>query len=518
MKAFKKLVSAGLVTAMAVSLAACGGATGDSTQNAGTQGTTDNSNSGSTTTDDGSTGAATSSGYARTDADGNRVIYIGSWWVQHYDSADNDLNDSPDYQASIDQDGDDEATLNQKAINRQVAQLKFDNVAKLEEKYNCKFYWQNLTYTGVKESINTSVLAGTPDADIYLVDTGMAIPAQANGLAVDLKTVLPEDADIFTDQNVISYLDLGDGKACILKRVEAQSAVEATYPLAFNKQMLEDNNLEDPRDLYARGEWTWDKFIEYCQVLTQDTDGDGQIDQYGYCGYEYETFENLMMSNGATIAVGTTQTLDDAKTGEALQMLSDMYNVYNICYPYDYEGSPSDSMRNQYTQGNVGFFPIAAWIESGNNDYDWDLDGSTELPFDVVYVRWPVGPSGDQETNAGKNASSGEFYIIPAGISDPETVYNFLYDYWNWMDGDYSIRDSRETLHWWYDVTGNKEELKEANFSVMQECGNKTQLDLWNSMGISYDLESVMKGEVTPAQFQETYKQQVQDGLDAYFN
>lgn len=126
--------------------------------------------------------------------------------------------------------------------------------------------------------------------------------------------------------------------------------------------------------------------------------------------------------------------------------------------------------------------------------------------------------SGDQETNAGKNASSGEFYIIPAGISDPETVYNFLYDYWNWMDGDYSIRDSRETLHWWYDVTGNKEELKEANFGVMQECGNKTQLDLWNSMGISYDLQSVMKGEVTPAQFQETYKQQVQDGLDAYFN
>ena len=518
MKAFKKLVSAGLVAAMAVSLAACGGAAGDSTQNAGTQGTTDNSNSGSATTDDGSTGAVTSNGYARTDADGNRVIYIGSWWVQHYDSADSDLNDSPDYQASIDQDGDDEATLAQKAINRQVAQLKFDNVAKLEEKYNCKFYWQNLTYTGVKESINTSVLAGTPDADIYLVDTGMAIPAQANGLAVDLKTVLPEDADIFTDQNVISYLDLGDGKACILKRVEAQSAVEATYPLAFNKQMLEDNNLEDPRDLYARGEWTWDKFIEYCQVLTQDTDGDGQIDQYGYCGYENETFENLMMSNGATIAVGTTQTLDDAKTGEVLQMLSDMYNVYNICYPYDYEGSPSDSMRNQYTQGNVGFFPIAAWIESGNNDYDWDLDGSAELPFDVVYVRWPVGPSGDQETNAGKNASSGEFYIIPAGISDPETVYNFLYDYWNWMDGDYSIRDSRETLHWWYDVTGNKEELKEANFNVMQECGNKTQLDLWNSMGISYDLQSVMKGEVTPAQFQETYKQQVQDGLDAYFN
>jgi hypothetical protein len=510
MKTYKKLLSAGLVAAMAVSLAACGGSdTGDTSATGTTGGTTAGGDA---------TGSNTGNGFTRTDSDGNRIFYIGSWWTQHYDSADTALTDADDYNAAIDQEGDDEATLAQNAINRQVFEAKFANVAKLETKYNCKFYWQNLTYTGVKESINNSVLAGTPDADIYLVDTGMAIPAQANGLAVDLKTVLPADADIFTDQNVMTYLDLGDGKACIIKRVEAQSQVEATYPLAFNKQMLDDANLEDPRDLYERGEWTWDKFIEYCQALTQDTDGDGNYDQYGYCGYEYETFENLMMSNGATIAEGTTQTLDSAAVGEALQMLSDMYNKYDFCYPYDYEGSPSDSMRNQYVQGNVGFFPIAAWIEGGNNDYDWDGDGSDELPFDVVYVRWPVGPSGDQETNAGKNSTSGEFYIIPTGLADTETVYNFLYDYWNWMDGNYELRDAKETLNWWYGVTGRNDEMQTANFNVMNDCGSHTELDLWNSMGISYDLESVMKGDVTAAQFQETYKQQVQDGLDAYFN
>jgi hypothetical protein len=86
------------------------------------------------------------------------------------------------------------------------------------------------------------------------------------------------------------------------------------------------------------------------------------------------------------------------------------------------------------------------------------------------------------------------------------------------MDNDYSLRDAKETLNWWYGVTGRNDEMQTANFNVMNDCGSHTQLDLWNSMGISYDLESVMKGEVTPAQFQETYKQQVQDGLDAYFN
>ena len=533
MKLYKKLVGTSLAAAMVISLAACGGSDSASTSSSAKIGaaatSAEKTSTASASTEKASsvtpetaapagTGTTTGDGFMRTESDGKRQILIGTWWKQYYDSGDASIDVSPDWIANQDADGDDDAKKAEKEINRKVAQLKFDKVKKLEDTYNCKFYWTNLTYTGVQESINTSVLAGTPDADIYLVDTGMAIPAQMNGLAVDLKSVLPADADVLKDQKVMSYLDLGDGKSCILKRVEAQSQVEATYPLAFNMQMLEDNNLEDPRELYKRGEWTWDKFIEYCKALTQDTDGDGQTDQYGYCGYEYETFENLMMSNGAGIAIGNKQTLDSPQTGEALQMLSDMYNVYNVCYPYDYEGTPSDSMRNQYTQGNIGFFPIAAWIEAGNNDYDWDGDGTAELPFDVCYVRWPVGPSGDQEKNAGKNSTSGEFYIIPAGIAEPEKVYNFLYDYWNWMDGDYSLRDSRETLNWWYGVTGRDDEHQTANFDVMNDCGAHTELDLWNSLNVSYDLESVMKGEVTPAQFQETYKQQVQDGLDAYFN
>ena len=514
MKNVKKLLALGLASAMTLSLASCcnennNPATGNEGSNASN--VTENSSGA------GSTENNTPSG---TSADGKRIINIGTWWAQHYDSGDTALEDSEDYANSIDKEGDDEAKLEENALNRQIFEWKFANVDTLEQKYNIEFYWKNLTFTGVQESINTSILAGTPDCDIYLVDLGMALPAQMNGLALDLKTVLPADADVFTDQKIISYMDLGDGKVSILKRVEAQSAVEATYPLAFNMQILEDYNLEDPRDLYARGEWTWDIFNQYCQTLTDDTDGDGQIDQYGYCGYEFETFENLMMSNGASIATGKTQTLDSAGVGEALQQMYDMYNVYNVCYPYDFEGNASDSMRNQYTQGNIGFFPMAAWISAGNGDYDWDGSIGYTLPFDIAYVQWPVGPSGSQETNAGKNQTSGEFYIIPAGVKDPETVYDFLYDYWNWGPDEETTaeyRDNRAALNWWYSVTAKNADLQEQNFAVMNDIGSRTIFDLWNSMGISYDFISLIRGEVTPAQFQETYKQQIQDGLDAYF-
>ncbi|MBQ9142892.1 MAG: hypothetical protein IJX63_14055 [Lachnospiraceae bacterium] len=508
MKNLKKFLALGLATSMVFSMAACGNETTDTGNNNGSQ---------SSNTGDNNSGSNNNNNNKQDTPAGVRNIQIGTWWVQYYDS-DDALEDAPDWQTNQDADGDDEATLKSKEFNRGIAQMKFDNVPKIEQKYNCEFYWNNLTYAGVKESINVSILAGAPDCDIYLTDAGMAVPAQMNGLALDLKQILPADHDLFTAQQNMSYLDMGDGKACIIMRQEAQKQVEATYPLGFNIQMIEDAGLEDPRDLWERGEWTWEKFNEYCVALTQDTDGDGQIDQYGYCGYEYETLEQLMMSNGGNIASGTTEGLTSPEVGEALQQMYDMYNTLNVCYPYDFEGDPSNSMRNQYTQGNIAFFPIAAWIASGNGDYDYGDQIGSYLPWDTAYVRWPVGPSGDAATNAGKNLTSGEFYIIPAGVQDPETVVNVLYDYWNWYADDTTIRDDKQALNWWYGVTARETDLQDLNFAVMQDCGANTTFDLWQSMGIGYDIMSLIRGDVTPAQFQETYKQQVQDGLDAYFN
>lgn len=487
MKNLKKLLALSLAIIMVLSMAACSKKTEKDTP------------TNSTVTETATEQPTQEATEPANNTGEKRTINIGTWWVQYYDSSHKSVEDDPSYSGL------------------EAAHLKFDNVATIQGKYNVDFFWKNLTYAGVQESINNSILAGTPDCDIYLVELAFGIPAALNGLATDMKTVLPTDNDLFTEQKNITYLDLGDGKASLLKRVEAASTVEATYPLGFNIQMLEDNNLEDPRKLYERGEWTWDKFIEYCKVLTQDGDGDGQIDQFGYCGFQNETFEQLLMSNGAHVAATTKEELSTAATGEVLQMMSDMYNVYNVAYPYDFEsGDDSTTMRGQYREGNIGFFPIAAWIAADKADYDYGGANGYTLAFDTAYVQWPVGPSGNKDNNAGK-VSAGEYYIIPAGVKDPETVYNVLYDMWNWYGGDTSIRDDEETLYWWYAVTAADETLQNENFEVMEDVGSRETFELWNQLGVSYDLQSLIKGESTPAQFQETYKQQVQDALDAYF-
>ncbi len=53
----------------------------------------------------------------------------------------------------------------------------------------------------------------------------------------------------------------------------------------------------------------------------------------------------------------------------------------------------------------------------------------------------------------------------------------------------------------------------------MEMMGSKDQFDLFNSFGLKWDDDYVklINGEMTPAQFQETWKQPMQDGLDNFF-
>jgi len=463
MKFTKKLVSLGLVFVMAVGAIGCGSTATKATDAA--------------TTSDSGSDTATASGE-------KRIIKIGTWYDHYYDSTMDDIYDNPN------------------VTDEDQAQMQLDNVRAIEKKYNVEIQFVNLTYTGVQDSINTSILAGAPDCDIYEVDLQFGIPAALNGYATDMTTVLPSDSDLFTDQTVMKYIQIGaDEGAYLLKAVAAETTIEATYPIAFNKQMIDEAGLEDPRDLYAKGEWTWDKFREYMLALTKDSNGDGVTDVYGF-GSDYQNlFGGLLMSNGATVAAGKTQTLENPEVGEALDYMYNMYNVDKDAYPW--YADDFDSNRLWYKDGLVAFWVSAAWIMDSEKDGD--------LPFEVCFVPWPVGPSGNQDTNKMKNVTSGNGWIIPSGVEDPELVYNVFYDWTNWYNFDTAERDSN--LSWWQDAV-----LSDENFQVMELMGSKENFDLWNNLGVPYDLEGIVTGTLTTSQFQETYKQPFQDALDAFFN
>ncbi len=474
MRRVKKAVAVGLSAAMVFGLAACGSS--DSTSS-------DSASSDSSSTAE-STESSSESSSTLYNEGATRTIKIGTWYDHYYDSTNTDIHDDPS------------------VSDEELAQQHFDIVAEVEEKYNVKIEFVNLTWSGIQESINTSILAGTPDCDIYEVDLGFGIPAALNGFAVNLEDILPSDSDIFNDQMVFSQVDIGtDNGVYLFQSNSAEMLLANTYMLAYNKQMLDDAGLEDPNELYARGEWTWDKWREYLLALTQDTDGDGVTDVYGYGSRWDFLVYNLLMSNGTGIAMGPEETLSSPEVAEVLDFIYNMYNVDHVANPWN--SDDFDYNQNCYMDGRVAFWIDAAWISSANADSD--------LSFDVVWCPWPIGPSGDESTNYFKNVSSGNAWMIPTGVDDPELVYNVFYDWQNWYHGDTDLRDG--DLTWWEDCA-----ITEENYAVMEYMGARGGFDLWNALGLDWDWSALLNGEMTAAQFAESYKQNVQDALDTFYD
>ena len=116
-------------------------------------------------------------------------------------------------------------------------------------------------------------------------------------------------------------------------------------------------------------------------------------------------------------------------------------------------------------------------------------------------------------------------YMIPIGVEDPEFVFNVLYDILNWYDYDpnnpesddeaLEIRDNEEALGWWYGVTAKDLDLQEHNFNIMYEMGLRQQFEMWNNLGVSMELTALVNGDYTVAQYQEMFKQPVQDAITA---
>ncbi|MBO5283593.1 MAG: extracellular solute-binding protein [Lachnospiraceae bacterium] len=476
----KKLLSLGLCAAMVVGMTACGD---DSTPSSNTGNDTPDSVESSESTDSSVAESSDSSNGGVYNEGETRTIRIGTWYDHYYDSTNTDIYDDPS------------------VSDEELAQKHFDIVKEVEEKYNVRIEFVNLTWDGIQESINTSILAGQPDCDIYEGDLGFLIPAALNGFATNLEDVLPADNGLFTDQTVFSQVDIGKEDGVYLFQSNSGEMLLAnTYMLAYNKQMLDEVGLEDPNALYERGEWTWEKWREYLLALTRDTDGDGVIDVYGYGSRWDFLVYNLTMSNGTTIASSDTENLSSPEVGECLDFIYNMYNVDHVANPWN--ADDFNYNQNAYMDGRVAFWIDAAWISDANNE--------SGLGFDVVWCPWPIGPSGDESTNKFKNVSSGNAWMIPTGVEDPELVYNVFYDWQNWYHDDVDLRDN--DLTWWEDCA-----MTEENYAVMEYMGERGAFDLWNALGLEWDWSQLLNGEMTAAQFQETYKQNVQDALDSFF-
>ncbi len=96
---------------------------------------------------------------------------------------------------------------------------------------------------------------------------------------------------------------------------------------------------------------TWDEVIEYGKKLTLDTDGNGEIDQWGFNTKEdtHWYLSTMFMSNGVQIvnAEETEMLYNSPEAVEMLTLWSDMVNTYKIMPPNQHSESKGDFLAGK---------------------------------------------------------------------------------------------------------------------------------------------------------------------------
>jgi multiple sugar transport system permease protein len=249
-----------------------------------------------------------------------------------------------------------------KNITLQVANWAGATEFKLEEQIVAEFMRRNPGVTvqveaipsHYEEKVLTRIAAGSPP-DVFLLDATI-VPSFVNKeVLVDLMPYCKE-----------YHVDLSIYFPNVLKIAMRDSSLYA-LPKDFTPMVMYYNKrLFDASDLpYPTGDWTWDDYFDLSKKLTQDTDGDGTVDQWGTIFYSYPyMWEPWVWMGGGDILSpdGTRATgyFNSPETEETLRFLIDLRTKHKV--------APHGQFLLTATGGATGLFYTnrIAMMESGH--------------------------------------------------------------------------------------------------------------------------------------------------------
>ncbi|GHV42613.1 hypothetical protein FACS189490_11940 [Clostridia bacterium] len=366
-----------------------------------------------------------------------------------------------------------------------------------EEKYNVEIRMNSMDMASTTQSLSNSAMSSTPDYDYYFNDLQVAIPAVLAGYVKKLEDFVPADNDLWNGQAVFTPLRINGMPENETYLFMPSQVRHDAFSLGYNKTILEQKGLPDPLNLWNEGKWDWQTWRDML-IKTTDITGQKKTTVYGFGGFWSWFLDGMLMSNGASIAAGYEQTLTSAPTIEVLDFVNTMYNVDKTAQPWQ----ESWNDNNNFKKGNLAFFVARDWILQAVSD---------DTGYEFGVVPFPVGPSGNKDTNK-QDSLTGNVFMLPRNVAEPERVYNALFDTVNWFNYDTELRDG--------DLTELEDNVKgKTNLDTIMWMSQpeKTNIDIWlaiNQGDDAFSLVPLMNGEVTPAQLAETYKNWFQTLLD----
>ncbi len=270
--------------------------------------------------------------------------------------------------------------------------------------------------------------------------------------------------------------------------------VEATgdnVVVVYNRKTIAEAGLEDPKDLYDRGEWNWNTFQE---LLENFCDSSNQ--RYGIDGWWFE-FGILNTTGVPPISIdnGTlSNNLSDPAIERAENFLYDLYQKNCIAIgagDFGWETKPS-----YIGEGKTLFYPVGLYQFYQEKEKWTKIFGD-----DVFFVPMPKDPEADEYyIPTGLNS-----YMFVSGGQNPEGVAKFLeckrftlLDENTKQVGDQQFRDD----------FGWSDEMLEMKDELLRLASENPVVDI--SKGVSEDcgelLDTNMRSAARGTPWNETYE------------
>ena len=452
----KKLIAASLVTAMSVSMVACGENTDDAPQSSTSSEESDDSEKYTVITDD----------------EGNPIdlggieVVIRDWWTPSEEEEPNNAYEEArqEYRDWI-----------QETYNFTIKEMAISDWGSTPEDF--------LNYA----------TSGGDEYYVFALRPGSELVAALNsGLMYDLSTLdcLDFSEEKWQANGVHEVMSKGD--AIYGMRGIAPEPKGGIY---FNKRLLEEAGItaDSIYELQENGEWTWDKFEELCSQVQADTDNDGVIDRYAMVNFRSTFYNEAVASNyGDYIAMDENgkyyNDLESNETLDALNWALRMLDTYDYPQP---EGSEWDYWVEAFQNGKGAFIAGEAYQASG----DW---ANMEDVFG--FVCFPKGPAADDYTNI----RSDNVYVIPA-CYDAEKAWKIAFAYDLYTDPVPGYEDYNDALSGYYDSFRDTESV-DLTITRLMENGRVTYNNMIPNLDLGADLLWGISKDNTPAQAAEAIR------------
>jgi len=256
------------------------------------------------------------------------------------------------------------------------------NVEKFEDLYGAHIQFDQVAWNQMADQLASEVMSGIPP-DVVMMNTFGTYVYPARGFLQPLEDQIDFDSNLWKPVKDFNLQLKFEGSLYTIV-----TATTVGYYVWYNKDKFEAFGLEDPLDLYDRGEWTYAKLLEYAIELTDTADGAGK---YGITAPYYLLGECVLASlKTDLVTIGSdglfAHNLDDPKLALSVETVYDLYNRYNVVHP-------SVNYSQTFARGNAAMLLEGLWLANSEPMASMLKNGTIGC---VMWPRWDEGSDDSQ--------------------------------------------------------------------------------------------------------------------------